>query len=591
MEPTPTIFDKLVYPAAAYAEEIPNNKHLTTSLMPWESSQLNPSKRVLSLDSTQPSDWRIDGCEPEGTRFFAIPNFALNNYPLRIDVYLVTDELVHGDLGLLEVLAPSNAMLVASTKVSMLRISQHILRALSLWSSQQPNFEALYWSMPFGSRIIIETLRYDIHHMKLHLVPIYDIERQWLSIKALQTLWGLPYQSWPETVHLRDLQLHQQFHESISLVHIKHREDKGLLIFKSTVQDTRFLYHELKLLLSMAGHPNIVSRPLFVVTKDCRFGGKLGVCGFILKYYPLGTLRDAISSGPHDKPGYFKHAFRWARETVSALLYIQTTPARFYSDLKLNNILLAPGTDATRVVLVDFEQRGGWFSWSPPEVYFIECMEEIASSHLDLEVRKRYINVLQKIIPNWQPRSKSTPYQNEVQGYSNAWTSLTSAEQESAQIFMLGKLLWCLFEGVGSINSGMSIESFREKVCQQEFPEFKQTPQALRDCIKRCTKGAPEWEGRLPPIVRRANKLFPRGRTGEGGEPLGTAGETQRAATIWWRDQLERGINFLEARYRHQSRLENLPTDHHTLDIMVGRPTFTEVLQTIKEAEATVMCN
>jgi hypothetical protein len=73
---------------------------------------------------------------------------------------------------------------------------------------------------------------------------------------------------------------------------------------------------------------------------------------------------------------------------------------------------------------------------------------------------------------------------------------------------MLGKLLWCIFEGRSSINCSLGTELPREQNWDHQFPEFRQTPITLRSCVQACTAGAPEWKGRFRSLIRMGKKLY-----------------------------------------------------------------------------------
>lgn len=52
------------------------------------------------------------------------------------------------------------------------------------------------------------------------------------------------------------------------------------------------------------------------------------------------------------------------------------------------------------------------------------------------------------LIPEANHGKAARVYDNPDHGYYNTWASLSSPEQEAAEVFMLGKVLWCIFEGV-----------------------------------------------------------------------------------------------------------------------------------------------
>jgi hypothetical protein len=91
------------------------------------------------------------------------------------------------------------------------------------------------------------------------------------------------------------LQLVRQLQDSTSLVKITTQgSPQEAIVFKTLSDSPKYLYHELKVLLSIPSHQNIISRPLRLVTKACRFGGKTGVVGFTLPYHRQGSLRDIL---------------------------------------------------------------------------------------------------------------------------------------------------------------------------------------------------------------------------------------------------------------------------------------------------------
>src|SRR4051794_26059186 len=115
MEPTATIFEEIMYPVAAYlpihAEDSTGNEEVPD----WSQSYLNPKNRIERLDEIKNPKWRMDGAEPDGTRFFAVPNFAIGKAPLRIDVFIPNGKDVPAILR--NVLRPEKAMLLESDKI------------------------------------------------------------------------------------------------------------------------------------------------------------------------------------------------------------------------------------------------------------------------------------------------------------------------------------------------------------------------------------------------------------------------------------------------------------------------------------------
>jgi len=581
------MFHAVMYPTAAFVPTISPDLEPHSSLtgsQSWEKSYLNPKNRIDSLTPVQNPSWRIDGGEADGTRFFTLPSFAIGQPPLRIDTY-IPNAADHAP-ELREILKANSAMQCESSQIANLGISQFILRILENWSRSNPRLETLYRTMPFGSRIVVDNICSDLEAIDVHLIPNYEVEFQWLTMDALQRMWNFPRSAWPEIIDLSCVQLRRQFHNAIALVNLRGHGTKTF-VFKSVTTDLKFFYHELKLLLGMETRPNVVSRPLYIVTKKCQFGGKVGVCGFILKYYSGGTLQETLWKRWTEGNLDLGAKFRWAREVTTALIHIKDSPAGFYSDLKLNNIIMDQSNDGLHAVVVDFEQRGGWYSWSPPEVYYTEYLEYLAcSSHVDDDMKERYTAVLKGWKPDWEPNSASVRYWKSEFGFSVAWVSLSELERERAQVFMLGKLLWCLFEGVGSINSCVTPETFRDEASEQHFPEFRRTPKQLRTCIRKCTSGATEWNDRYPTVVRRGNMLFPREKYEKHGASGCTSSDTQEAARRWWKQELSDAEHFMESRrLKREGGLEA----GSVFALQENRPLLQEVLRDIKEIEAEVL--
>ena len=577
-----------MYPTALYSRPLQEPGHDLRTANEFESSQLNPKSRPNSFNLPPNIQWRIDGGEADGTRFFAVPTFAIGRPPLRIDVY-IPDQLDHPP-HLMEVLESNRAMLLSGRELEGLPISRIILQRLHSWlNSIGPDLEVAYFSMPFGSRIIMEAIAADVGKIPVHLVPNYDVENQWLSLQELQAMWRLPEGTWPPVLDHSNLQLVRQIHEAITVVHIRgHPKSSEMFAFKAVSVDVKYMYHELKMLLTMQPHDHIMHPALYVVTKKCRFGGKVGVCGFILRFLPHGTLRDALSDTKAVGVG-LSDRLRWTGQLLSALMHIQSTPAGFYTDLKPNNILFSDYEGEMGVLLVDFEQRGSWYSWSPPEVYYIEYLEILASSEkVDAEHRERYSNFLARYISDWKPSLRNERYVDSKYGFSRAWGALDRNERKAAQVFMVGKLLWCIFEHLPFPNSCVTVETFREKPSDQSFPEFRRTPTPLRECIRRCTSGAPEWNGHRAYVVRSGVKLFPRGRMGQGGEPRGTWSETQEAARTGWQHEVDVAERFIVARIKQKEATTVAKdscgnNDDGILGFMRERPSLEEIELIIKD--------
>lgn len=531
-------------------------------------------------------DWRLDGGDIDGTRFFAVPTFAIGTPPLRVDVYIPPPEQHSNHVR--HVLKPEMAMYTTDKQSALdLPISKHLRQALDYWSSSLPAFKTLYLSLPFGSQIVVEELSIDpiATAATIHLVPNYAVEQAMASLDDLRQIWRRDIQ-WPATIDTTSLSFRSQIHEAITLVTIPSSADATReYVFKSLLRDQKYLYNELKMLLTLPPHPNIISRPVHIVTHKCRFGGKRGVAGFILEYYPLGSLAAYLSSPSTS----LSDRFRWARQITSALAHVNQAGA-FYPDLKPDNIVLRQaiiseeeggcGCHTDDAVLLDLEQRGGWFSWSPPEVAYAEYLEILAARAPDDAAARaaEFATALRGYYaqPDCAPQpvrgkgdeekkkryADHSPPSSAENGFSAPWLALARLRDggagrggggtlatllERAQSFMLGKLLWCVFEGRSVVRCGVDHELLRdpdpEHAGARAFPEFAETPDAVRGLIRACTAGAAEWEGKGRGLVLRRGSLVPAAWDGEGDWP--GAGETAEIARLWWTAEVEAAKQFL----------------------------------------------
>jgi hypothetical protein len=407
MDITPSIMNKILLPLAIFEDDF---KHLATAAS-LESKTCSSSSRSL-LATT----WIIDGGDPQSFRFFAVPHFARGRPPLQLSVIVPLDQMaVHSSL----VHSLQLDRVFSSTKAELptLPLARHLLQALSSWSSERPGFEEMYLSMPFGPRIIVETIHEDVRQMRIHLSPTYNLEQEWLSVPMFEAQTGLDLSRLVDLVDWTELELEHQVHDSISLVRIPTKEPSKLTVYKAVTEDVHYMYHELRTLLSMRPHTTIIGRPRYVIIKQCRFGAKVGICGFILEYYPYGNLQNTLQAG---QPIALRQKLYWTQQLTLALMHIRDKGPGFYSDLKPNNILLHQtlGGDLSAPLLIDFEQRGSWFNWSPPEVQYVEYLDILATSTLSSPIRTRYREVLRKCVPGWTSNHKIRPLIAAPEGYS-----------------------------------------------------------------------------------------------------------------------------------------------------------------------------
>lgn len=466
-------------------------------------------------------------------------------------------------------------------KILELPLTNHLRKALSHWSSQRPDFESEYQSLPFGSSIVVDSLHEDVTKMDMHVVPNSEIEESWLTLDAFADEVSIPVDSLSKmTVPWESLELVSHPHENISIVRIAGQPDGTSFVFKALMEDTRYMYHELRLLLTMDTHPNIIGKPPALVLKK-RANSEPGIAGFLLDNLPGPTLQHRLQIDQHPMVTASQKA-SWACQLVSALQHVRVqTPGGYFPDFKPNNVVFSNGGDP---ILLDFEQRGTWYMWTAPEVRYVEYLELLALTSDKEHVRERYRSVLKEAFPYWTPTYQNRPPREAKDGYNLAWIALDKPARAKAQMYAVGKVLWCLFENVPTPDGPHNVESFLEDYNQdQQFPEFRLSPPVIQQLIRRCTAGAPEWVGRHPGVVRDGDRIVPWGKQG----CVVTAGETQEAATRWWQEELGRAEDFLRHRYvqggqgdlsEHVAQLEKdikeRPSLEEVMDILAGLPTF-----------------
>lgn len=592
MDLSQSLVSVITKPTFVFVQLEPPQPSLTTSTAPlpsWGSSPINPKNRINSLDVTR-SHWRVDGATMCGRQFYVVPTCLLPNLvPLRVDVFIPDQEQHPPELR--EALQSSFSACMRHARLGQLGISRHLCRALDHHCAENPRFWHDYQTLPFGSKLIFENIAADVKAMTLTVEPAHDLERQLLSVPSLQKLWrgDVPIHSWPRVVDLNRLRLKQQLHDSISVINMV-AESGGLstrdFVFKSSTVGPKFLYRELKFLLTNSHHVNLIGAPLYIVTKKCNFGGKHGICGFILPYYPLGSIRDILPIRTLAGTLTFRQQINWSRQIVSALIHIREVAGTFYSDLRPDNVLLSQSepNGPENLVLCDFEQRGNWHEWCPPEILYQMYAANLcahpspaAQSQLPQDlVNKRHDSNL-----SGNPLDRRT-FNTHPLGSNPEWCSLSWDEQEKAQVYSLGLLLYCIFEGMSNVR--VSIANAWPCEPDVEFPHFKRTPPSMRYCIRRCTIDAPDWvlkekrseEGGIPlrrpgRVTRMDGKLYPAGHINANEDNKPVAETVFETAKAWWKSEIGMAKRFFEsAPWRDGNTGKERPTLREVLAMLDG---------------------
>ncbi|CAJ2500994.1 Uu.00g038470.m01.CDS01 [Anthostomella pinea] len=575
MELSARAIEEAVHPTAAFCPFPDETRtahahaHQHTAPQPsWGDSLLNPKNRIDSLALPDDPLWRIDGCAGLGTQYYTVPLFLNNRPPMRMDVFIPENQpdLIREQLDLDKAFHTKDA-----ARLSRLAITTHIIRTLRLWTLSSfrslAAFEQLYRAAPFGSRIVFVTMSLDIHQIRVQIGTNHNLERKLLSRSSLTSLWGAEFPFLQE-VDFFDVCVIAVLHDSVCLVRIHEQ----LFIFKALVSGANYLYHELKTLCTLEPHHNVIARPIHIVKKACNFGGKKAVVGFTTFYHSQGSLRDILPQLRIGGQLRRSDQFKWSIQLTTALEHLRTTSATYYPDLRLDNVVLSDKDD---IVMVDFEQRGVWCEFAAPEVNAIEYIRLLAADdQMPDDVQTKYTEMMRELVPEFDSLQLDR-YTDPEKGYNVTWIALSPAEQEAAEVYMLGRMLWCIFEGVSGPQKAAVWQSYRWE-SDLEFPEYDRTPAEMRDLIDRCTRG--RREGLASIIIRQSSRLVLR-NTPTSDQ---SADDVRAAAKGFWTSEIEVAERFLDM--RSSQRAMGTWNDNY-----YDRPTLKEVLTALESYRGQLM--
>lgn len=240
-----------------------------------------------------------------------------------------------------------------------------------------------------------------------------------------------------------------------------------------------------------------------------------------------------------------------------------------YCDLRLDNIVLASKSDG--IVMIDFEARGVGIFLSAPEITYLEYIQSLANETNEIvgKVELEHFKWLHEIATNGRSIPTSTEtYRNPRHGYCVSWLCLNDEEREAAQVYMLGKVLWGIFEGVGSPEKGLLVENLREDVL--EYPEWRNTPETLRELINACCSSKGRYE--KFPLTRKGQLICLRGADG-----TGMVDQMRDAALRWWEAELQKAEEFVEQRAGDSASTERVLSHRPSLeDVLFALKSFKE---------------
>lgn len=433
-------------------------------------------------------------------------------------------------------------------------------------------------ALPLGSRIIIESFTSDITKSKVKFISNSGFLESLSSLDHLYRIRKLPLHSIPPTLSVNELRHVRYINGNVSIVEIPERHGAQQWVFKTNLRESGAIYHELKLLTSMNPHPNIINRPQYIITVDDENGSSAKVLGFILEYFGSGTLGAVLETKPTVE---LRTKLRWATQIARTMDEIRNGPAGFYSDLKPDNVLVSH--DGLDLVFIDFEQAGNWDTFLAPEILYARWMEILSQNALVPEAQRTKYS---RLLVTTDGASKKSATAAPGQSFRRRWEFLSPQQREQGMVFAVGKLLWCIFEGVSHTSN--STEERYELPTPIEFPQFSRTPERLRELIRQCTCGASEW---TQPEAKPGIKLRLFNFVAETFEPDNTASqcspkEAMNAAKRLWTRRVQEMHDYMEARRRWLTNVMN-EGDELYLGFCL-RPSIAQILSVLEREECSL---
>ncbi|KAH6714740.1 hypothetical protein BKA61DRAFT_723655 [Leptodontidium sp. MPI-SDFR-AT-0119] len=520
---------------------------------------------VPNLGSVTECGWRLEGSTHFGTQLYAVPVALLPNLP-PIHVDVIIPDQTQWSPELWAKLDASRSSHMTDGRFNQLGIAKHVLRVLGHWSSSIFDFQEQYLALPFSSSIIIGEIIPNIEDTPVRFSGAKH-HSHLLTPAELQKLWEPLGLKLPRAVDLNEMRYLERKAPGIALVQITGSESDGPYILKAKGGDPDALYHELKQLLRLPPHRNLVAHSLFVATIK-EPGTDVGkVCGFVLKFYPGPNFEIGLKQKNRDGTLLPADQLRWAKDVAKALIHISKSPVKFASDLKMDNIMMTTVDGQETAVLIDFEQGRNTFSWAPTEIYLIEWLAIVATP---------------RAFP--QAYATSTPNSSRSIAHREALIFSPWGNPISTIIHLLGGICHGLLVLRRNRKQAMSACLEKSYAGQREarIPDLHQNPPpAIQDLIKRCTEGSREWTEGLLGLTRNGSKIYPRGKSGQDGEETASLDETRVAIQAVWLNEIKKGEAFVEARMRHDKGVATAE-DARKLRYL-NRPKLTEVLARLEK--------
>ncbi|KAM5530199.1 hypothetical protein V8D89_016135 [Ganoderma adspersum] len=119
------------------------------------------------------------------------------------------------------------------------------------------------------------------------------------------------------------------------------------------------ILNEMSFLRTIPPHPHIISPPVGYISRV--HNGKRVLCGYLLKYYPGGSLGQPERFGAP-----IATRIKWAYQVASGLHHLHHVAHTYHGDIKLDNVVLDENGDA---VLIDLEQGRANEEHAAPELH------------------------------------------------------------------------------------------------------------------------------------------------------------------------------------------------------------------------------
>ena len=187
------------------------------------------------------------------------------------------------------------------------------------------------------------------------------------------------------------------------------------------------MYNEMRILMKIPPHPNIIQPPIALVTM--LRAGEPVVCGFLAKFHPGGNIRDLLDAAD---PPSLERRVRWASQIAAAIHHLHRVAHTYHGDIKLDNVVLSANDDA---VLIDFEQTRHAEACLAPEAH--GEWDVIPDVPVERDVGTNAITV-RYVQYNGPDRGDDWSAYGAWEGYPDAI--------EAIEVYALGDLLKTLFD-------------------------------------------------------------------------------------------------------------------------------------------------